>query len=204
MQNVNQFDEHYAREQLRRSQHLFRRLIKRFYLNNVVNDVIGPTLDVGCGAGQLLDKLPNGSLGLDINVFLINELTALGKNVSYYDLIEDNCRFSGIPTNTFKTLVLSHVLEHFDEAAVTMRKLFAAASTLGIARIIIVVPGKLGYASDSTHRTFIDNAYITNNQLERCSGYQITKRSHFPLPNVFGDHFIYEELKLIYDQAETA
>ena len=203
MADKNNFDKICADEQLRRSKHPIRKLIKYFYINNVLKDVTGRAIDLGCGAGQLLKKLAPGSLGLELNPFLIEELSSKGLRVLRYDINEDSGMFSGIPLNQFKTLIISHVLEHFVDANIVMQKLFRSAKELGIIRIIIVVPGKLGYASDSTHRTFINAAYIRNHELEFISGYQLICSSYFPVPiEVAGDLFIYQELKLIYDQTE--
>lgn len=197
----NNFDQFYADEQLRRSKHPIRRLIKYFYIKNIIKDVVGLAIDLGCGAGQLLEKLPPDSLGLELNPFLIKELSSKGLQTLRFDINEDNGRFSGIPSNQFKTLIISHVLEHFADASAVMQKLFSSANDLGITRIIIVVPGKVGYASDSTHRTFINVAYIKNHGLEFMSGYQLISASHFPVPiECVGDISIYQELKHIYEQ----
>lgn len=203
MQDRNDFDQAYANEQLRRSQHPIRRLIKYFYLNNLLKDVHGATLDLGCGAGQLLARLPPGSLGLEINPFLIKVLSSLGMNVIHYDMYKNDFRFSTLPANQqFKNLIISHVLEHFSDAAIVMRKIFNSANRLGITRIIIVVPGELGYASDKTHCTFINLAYLVENHLESISGFKLTNFSFFPLPSEkFGKLFVYQELKLVYDKA---
>jgi hypothetical protein len=204
MQDVTEFNQTYAGEQIRRSKHPLRRLIKYFYLNNVLADVIGAAIDLGCGAGQLLMKLPAGSLGLELNPYLVNELTALGMHVQHYDVLKDNCNLSIIKDNQFNTLIISHVMEHFTDAAMVMRRIFSAAEKKAINRIIIIVPGKLGYDSDKTHQTFINSEYIRINQLENVSGYKLAKHSFFPLPSErSGDYFIYQELKLIYDK-ETA
>jgi len=98
-------------------------------------------------------------------------------------------------------LVLSHVMEHLSDAANAMRKIFASASRIGISRIIIVVPGKIGYESDKTHRTFIDKVFLERNNLKNVSDYKLTTKSYFPISNEsFGNYFVYQELKLIYDK----
>ena len=65
MTDTVEFDERYASEQVRRSRHPLRRLIKHFNLDNVLRELAGSTIDIGCGAGQLLRRLPPGSIGLD-------------------------------------------------------------------------------------------------------------------------------------------
>ena len=57
---IPEFGSAYAAEQLRRSRHPLRRLIKKFYLDRVLGEVGDrPTIDFGCGAGQLrqVDRL---------------------------------------------------------------------------------------------------------------------------------------------------
>lgn len=196
----NDFDESYAHEQLRRSKHPLRKIIKFFYLQHVLKDVLGLAVDLGCGAGQLLAKLPKGSLGLELNPHLVTELTSLGLTVKHYDLIQDVYNLSPIPEKEFNTLICSHLLEHFADAKTVMQQLFNSASRLGISRIIVIVPAKLGYASDQTHKTFIDQIYLHTHNLFSIGPYQLNKLSHFPFPNEkLGDYFIYQELKLVYD-----
>ena len=77
MQNKKWFKQNYAVEQFRGGKHNVRRIIKYFYLNNLLNNVIYQALDVGCGAYKLLANLSSGSLGLELNPFLIKELTSL-------------------------------------------------------------------------------------------------------------------------------
>ena len=116
-------------------------------------------------------------------------------------LLKDDFMFTGIPADQFKTIVFSHVLEHFTDAASVIRKIFKSVEIIGIERVIIVVPGVAGYASDKTHRTFIDIDYLKNNDLLNSSGYKLTRYSYFPFPaSVFGRFFFYQELKLIYDK----
>jgi SAM-dependent methyltransferase len=199
MSNTNSFDRLYALEQLRRSKNPIRRIIKNVYLKNILKDVIGPTLDIGCGAGQLLARLPKYSLGLELNKHLIQELSSIGYNVKYYDLIQDNYSFSFITTGEYKTIVLSHVLEHFSESSLVLREILCSAERIGIKKVIIVVPGKKGYESDSTHKTFVDRNYIKSHDLETVNNFKITSYTDFPFPfEIMGSYFVYQELKIVY------
>lgn len=197
----DKYDIEYANEQIRRSRHPVRRFIKRFYLNHILKDVIGPTLDLGCGARQLLARLPGNSLGVEVNPVLAEYLSSLNMNALHCNIIEDDFMLSNIPVNKFQTLVLSHVVEHFLDAASAIRNIFASANRIGISRIIIVVPGKIGYESDNTHHTFIDTLFLEKNNLKNVSGYKLDNKSYFPFPfESFGNYFIYQELKLVYNK----
>lgn len=91
-------------------------------------------------------------LGL-VNPCLIRSLSAAGLNVMAYNLEADDFALTGIAPGAYRTLVIAHVLEHFNNAANAVRKLLRAAKGLGVEKIVIVVPGSKGFASDATHKT---------------------------------------------------
>jgi hypothetical protein len=100
----------------------------------------------------------------------------------------------------FKTLVMAHVLEHFEDAATTLRRLLDSCRRLGVQRVIIVVPGARGYASDGTHRTFVDRVFLEEHALLEFGGYVATNLSFFPINmESLGPLFTYHELKIIFD-----
>lgn len=196
-----EYDETYAARQLSRSRNPFRRLIKGFYLRDVLRDIHGPTIDFGCGAGQLLNKLPAGSLGLEVNPLLVTQLKLRGLNVQRYDPGQDQLCFTELASGQFQTFVMSHVLEHFDDAADGLRKILRACGRLHITRVVIVVPGEKGYAFDDTHRSFVSRDYLKRHNLLDCEGYSVTKMRYFPINlEAIGRFFTFHELKLIYDK----
>lgn len=195
------YDEAYAARQLSRSRSPLRRLIKGFYLRDVLSDIHGPTIDFGCGAGQLLNRLPAGSLGLEVNPSLVAQLKLQGLNVQRYDPGQDLLCFTELASDQYQTFVMSHVLEHFDDAAGGLRKILSACRRLHITRVVIVVPGEKGYAFDDTHRSFVNRDYLKHHNLLNCEGYSVTKMRYFPINlKVIGKFFTFHELKLIYDK----
>jgi SAM-dependent methyltransferase len=196
-----QYGRRYAAEQLRRSRHPLRQVLKAFYVNHVLRDVRGPTIDIGCGAGQLLARLPNGSVGLGVNGHLVDPLRAAGLPVTLYDPDQDRFALTGLPVGQFQTVVIIHVLEHLRNADEVLRTLLDTCARLGISRVIAVVPGWRGFQSDETHRTFIDEQYVARHHLARYGGFELTTVRHFPL-NVqrFGDYAACQELKLVWDR----
>jgi SAM-dependent methyltransferase len=194
-----EFDQTYAEEQLRRSRHPLRRLIKKFYLDSVLREVHGATIDFGCGAGQLLARLPAGSIGLEVNPHLVQALQGGGMNARFYDASSDDFSLSGLDAGRYKSLVISHVLEHFDDTEQVMHKLWRACARLGVETIVAVVPGARGYASDATHKTFVTEDYVREHGLQRCEGYRLDAAKYFPLDVArVGDYFIFHEMKLVY------
>lgn len=189
----------YAQRQLARSQHPLRKLVKGFYLRNLLADVDGPAIDFGCGAGQVLELLPEGSVGLEANSHLVNALTKRGLNAQLYQPEVDQLSFRELPSGHFKTLIMSHVLEHFEAAAQGLKTIFDSCNRLGIKRVIIVVPGQKGYSFDDTHRTFIDRAFIEQSLLTHYKNFTADSFSYFPI-NIakIGDHFTFHELKIVF------
>ena len=199
------YDATYAEWQLGRSRSLPRRLVKSLYLNNILRDVRGPTIDFGCGAGQLLARLPEGSIGLEVNPSLVEALTRRGLDVVHYDPEADQFRLAELRPNAFKTFVMAHVLEHFEDAANSLKRLLGSCRRLGVERVIVVVPGARGYASDDTHRTFVNRAFLEEHGLLEFGGYAVTSLSFFPINmESLGRLFAYHELKIIFDPSSDA
>ncbi len=196
-----EFGDRYAASQMARRASPIRRWVKQAYLDRVLGRVEGPTLDVGCGAGQLLEQLPTGSMGLEVNPILVGDLSSRGIRVLQITGRPDRIELGDFALGTFQTLVLSHVLEHFENAARVFEMLLEDCAARGIARVIIVVPGKVGYESDSTHKTFVTLDYIESNNLTSHAGFTLGHRSYFPGNfESIGKLFIYHELMLVYDR----
>lgn len=198
--STHDYDATYADRQLSRSRNPFRRLVKGFYLRDLMREVRGPTIDFGCGAGQILARLPAGSLGLEVNATLVEALRSSGLNAQLYDPASDRLRFEGLPSGHFQTFVMSHVLEHFDDAADGLRQILRACHRLKTSRVVIVVPGEKGYAFDKTHRSFVNYDYLQRHQLLDCEGYRVSTLRYFPINHeAVGKYFTFHELKVIYD-----
>ena len=203
---TNEFDQSYADAQIARSQSGIRRFVKSCYLNSALREISGPTVDLGCGAGQLLQRLPEGSLGLELNPALVQLLKVQGHNVAYYDALADDFSLGPVAANQFQTLIASHVMEHFDDAAAALKRLIASAQRLGITRIVCIVPGWKGYQSDATHRSFVDPAYIRANGLHEVGTFRMSNAPRFFPVNTesFGRHFIYNECVMVWQRADKS
>ena len=201
---MSEFDQRYAAEQLRRSRHPLRRLVKGYYLRNILRDVRGPGIDFGCGAGQLLERLPEGSIGLEVNPALVQALQARGLNVLRYDPEADGLALAALTENRYSTFVMAHVLEHFADAAASLRILLGSCRRLGVGRVILVVPGWKGYLSDATHKTFVDLAYLEREGLLDCEDYVLQQARYFPVDRAaLGKHFVFHELTVVLQQRSS-
>lgn len=194
-----EFGRAYARSQIDRQRNPFRKLIKSFYITRIMQHVDGPTIDLGCGAGQILEHLPAGSLGIEVNSYLIEDLTRRGLRVMPALECQSGFNLGFLNPNEFRTLVLSHVLEHFDNADQVLRSLLHDCANLGISTVIIVVPGEIGFRSDPTHKTFVDMNYLRSHEMIDCEGFQISHYSYFPGNlQLIGKFFVYSELMVVY------
>jgi SAM-dependent methyltransferase len=198
---AGEFDSQYANEQLRRSQQPLRRLIKGFYLRNILRKIHGPTIDFGCGAGQLLQKLPAGSVGLEVNPFLIAELQRAGMTVQRANADLRDFELLPFENGGFHTLVIAHVLEHLPDPVAALKILLAACERIGIQRVVVVLPGAKGFKSDHTHKTFVNRALIDEHVTNNCSGFIQTNLTYFPGPWEFiGDYFVFHEMMVVFDR----
>jgi hypothetical protein len=194
-----EFGEAYAAEQIRRRSSLSRRAVKYFYLRNLLRTLTRPTIDLGCGAGQLLERLPKGSLGLETNPHLVEYLSSLGLEARLYDLLADDGALSIVEPGRYAHLVCAHVIEHFVDPASMLRKLAAAGERLGLETMTFVVPGERGYRSDSTHKTFVTAAYIDEHNLRAIGPFELAPARYFPVNSAsIGRWFVYHECILTW------
>ncbi len=177
------------------------RWIRTFYLRDIKSYCIGKCIDFGCGTGELLKILPEGSIGFEVNPVAAAYCRATGLTVDVYDPETDDYEFKMIPENVYSTFTMNHVLEHIDDAHAVIRKIFKSCHRLGISRIVFTVPGIAGYKSDATHRTFINGKYLEAHDLMKEQEYKLVKSRYFPLNHeAVGRHFTHNELRFIFDQ----
>jgi len=110
------YDGTYAARQIGRSRSRWRGVIKSVYLQRICDAVEGPTLDFGCGAGQLLARLPAGSVGLELNPELVKHLRERGLAVTEATGSLQDLDLRWVRPGQFRSLVMAHVLEHFESA----------------------------------------------------------------------------------------
>jgi len=198
------FDRIYAEEQVRRSLHPLRRLVKGFYLRETLREVRGPTVDFGCGAGQLLARLPQGSVGVEVNPHLITALRAQGLTVQQSQGTMVDFELRSLPPKRLRSLVIAQVLEHLPDPAAALRVLLASCRRLGTERVAVIVPGEKGCTSDPTHRTFIDSTWVTANLPDRLESFLFSPLSYFQDWSAWiGRYFVFHEMKLVFDRTKS-
>lgn len=194
-----QYDQHYTDYQTDRS--AVRRWVRGFYLRSAAGALEGPTIDFGCGIGELLERLPTGSTGLEINESTVRYCRARGLDVEHYDAESDGWSLSPLVASgkRYESMVISHVLEHLHDPMRKFNALLNAAGSLGVRRVLAIVPGKSGYATDSTHRTLIDSAMLASDEPVLGTGFALMGQRYFPgNVRVIGDWFPHHELQATY------
>jgi hypothetical protein len=193
------FDHNYTEYQLNRGS--FRQYVRQFYITHAEKLCQGPTLDFGCGVGDLLSLLPAGSLGLEINATTVEHCQKRGLSVELYDPTSDNYQLLQVPKNQYTTFMMSHVLEHLENADAVLKQLGASCHRLGIKKMILKVPGKKGYKSDDTHRTFVTKAWLKKHSLMSFDGWKCTKNFHFPFNvRAVGNVFTHNEFTIVFER----
>jgi SAM-dependent methyltransferase len=194
---VSEYGAQYLEYQLRKN--ALRRWVRGFYVRHYVSHCIGATIDFGCGPGQVLEHLPPGSTGLDVNPAAINYCHQRGLVASVYAPEVDQFELRGMDGSGARTLFCAHVIEHLDHPAVALQSFFRAALRLKLARIVLVVPGPKGFASDPTHRSFVDATFFRQQAALVAKDFELGKLAYFPGPWPWiGKVFTYHELMAIY------
>jgi hypothetical protein len=152
--------------------------------------------------------LPQGSIGLEINEASVRYCQDAGLDARLYDPAADNYTFKtlNLEYGKYSTLVMSHVLEHLEDANRTFRRIFSSCNGLGIGRIVLVVPGLKGFRSDWIRRkTFVDEEYLTEHSLWKVGAYSVTRKEYFAFPcSCAGRDFRHNELRVIWDREADA
>src|SRR5690606_8515905 len=98
----------------------------------------------------------------------------------------------------YRSLVLSHVLEHLDDPVPAFRRLLVAARGLGVERALVIVPGRSGFATDATHRTFVDRQMLELTGTWQGTGFEPQAAHYFPGDaRRLGDAFPHHELRVL-------
>lgn len=188
---ATEFGDEYTRYQSERS--AFRKFVRKLYLRRAARQLPGRTLDFGCGVGELLAWLPDGSRGLEYNQATVDHCRTQGLDVQFYDGTKDDWSLSLLePADGFRSMVISHVLEHLDTPAEILGRLLDAATRLGILHVLVIVPGRAGFRIDPTHRVLVDEAMIRGS-ISR--PWMVERAFRFPFDwERVGDLFVYNEL----------
>lgn len=195
---VSDYDARYTHYQLDRSP--LRKLVRGIYLRSAARQLSGPTVDFGCGIGELLSRLPAGSVGLEINPASVDYCRSRGLDARLHDAAADDWALSLLEDRgDLQSLVVSHVLEHLDDPALKLRQLLKGCRRIGISKVLVIVPGRRGFALDATHRSFVDLDMLKSPAIVADTGFSLAHARYFPGNLRFiGNGFAHHELQVLY------
>lgn len=180
-----------------RNRSVIRSFVRHFYLNNILKWVRGKSIDYGCGAGELLSRLPHDSIGFEINPVAVKYCKEV-RNLNVFTIDQSNSVLRSVEKNKFSTFIMSHVMEHVSDPERFLKKTMEECREIGITRLIFVVPGEKGFKSDKTHKTFIDIDFFRKNQ--NSDKYNLIHYNYFPINSAAaGKWFTHNELLVVFD-----
>lgn len=139
---------------------------------------LGRTIDVGCGNGRNLATLPEGSVGVDHNPYLID--SARRKGLAAYTVDEFFANPDLTRPASYDSILASHLIEHLTrpQAREVMASYLPLVKPGGL--VMFITPQERGHASDPTHLDFTDQKALR----ELCAdlGLITEKEYSFPLP----------------------
>lgn len=194
------YDQEYTEYQLKKRSFI-RSFIRNIFLKNTLKYVKGRAIDFGCGVGELLALLSSGSLGFDVNETTVRYCKKKNLNAELYEPEIDKYQFRECEAGKYTTFIMSHLLEHLEDPLESIRTIMQSCARLEVERIIIIVPGKKGFANDKTHRTFIDYRFFKDNNLFGYEEFMINLVRYYPVNlRMFGNIFTYNEMNIVFDR----
>jgi SAM-dependent methyltransferase len=165
--------------------------VQRPYRWNLTRHQLGRTLDVGCGIGRNLAALSADSLGVDHNA----QSVELARQRGYRAVTVSEFTADPPAPASFDSMLLAHVVEHMtvDQARELIRSYLPYLRPGG--RVMLICPQRRGFATDATHVQFFDLPALR--ALARSLGLVVTREYSFPLPELAGRIFPYNEYCLV-------
>lgn len=128
-------------------------LYRKFFLYpRLVRELTGRVLDVGCGIGDFLAYRPN-TVGVDVNMYAVYWCQNRGLEARF--MMEDHLPFDD---SSFDGVVLDNVLEHLSEPTRLLTEIIRVLTPGG--RVLVGVPGSLGYTCDADHKIFYNESNL--------------------------------------------
>jgi len=165
--------------------------VQRPYRWNLKRQTLGRTLDVGCGIGRNLAALSADSLGVDHNA----QSVEIARQRGYQAVTSEEFSAHPPPAASFDSMLLAHVVEHMtvEQARQLLTSYLPYLKPGG--RVMLICPQRRGYRTDATHVQFFDFAALR--QLATSVGLVVTREYSFPLPEIAGSVFPYNEYCLV-------
>lgn len=129
-------------------------LYRKYYLYPRLNrHLSGRVLDVGCGIGDFL-AYRSGTVGVDVNTYAVD--WCQNRGLDAHLMAPDHLPFDDA---SFHGVMLDNVLEHLSQPIGLLLEIRRVLAPGG--RVLVGVPGKLGYTCDSDHKVFYDETNLS-------------------------------------------
>lgn len=149
----------------------------------------------------MLESLPRGSIGLEINLKAVEFCKSKGLNVIHFYPEVDQYQFKSFNEGQFKYLTMLHVLEHIKKPELVVRKILLSCQRLYIKKVFFVVPGLKDFRSDSTHKVMITRSFFEIFELLKVGEFEICDQSFYPFNfSWVGNIFVHNELIVRYER----
>jgi cyclopropane fatty-acyl-phospholipid synthase-like methyltransferase len=150
-------------------------------------------VDLGCGTGEFLNdcrRRKREAIGIDSNETLANRCRAQGLKVENDSI----CELNSLKGRQFRYAVCDNVLEHLEvhEIQRFFERVEALLEPQGT--LICVVPGRMGFKKDPTHKTYVSGELLEH--LLKGSQLKIRRAYYHPfnLPGL--DKYLYLNMQV--------
>lgn len=174
-----------------------RLLLRRLFFLPVRRFFNGRVLDIGSGIGEFLE-IYRDAVGVDRDMDNVSYCAGRGRQCLCADAYSLPFR-----EGSFDGVLLSNVLEHLEHPDAAMKEVTRVLRDGG--RIMVELPGRKGYAFDSTHVRFWGETDIVS--YLTLHGFRDIRASYFPVPcERAGDVLTHNKLRVyaVYAQRETS
>jgi SAM-dependent methyltransferase len=129
-------------------------LYRKYWLYpTLAKRLVGRTLDIGCGIGDML-VYRNNTVGVDINPHTVAFCKARGAEAH---LMPDG--ILPFTSNEFSSVLMDNVLEHIVQPDMLLAEVRRVLAPNG--NLLMGVPGNKGWHSDPDHKIFYDARLLT-------------------------------------------
>jgi O-antigen chain-terminating methyltransferase len=151
-------------------------------------------VDLGCGTGEFLRECrrrKRNVIGIDSNETLVDRCRKEGFKVE----IDDLCELASLKGQRFKYAVCDNVLEHLEVSEITQFFERVESLLLRQGKLICVVPGRMGFKKDPTHKTYVSPQLV--NELLKGSSLRANAFYYHPLNFRHLDDYFYLNMRVL-------
>jgi SAM-dependent methyltransferase len=153
-------------------------LYRRYWLYpNLCRYLNGKALDIGCGIGDFLNYRTE-TVGVDINPATVEWCRHMG-----LDAQQMSPNVLPFKDASFDSAILDNVLEHLTEPFELLNEIGRVLRPRS--SLVVGVPGRRGYATDSDHKVFYDELALVKTLV--AAGFRLQHLFYMPIKSAWLD-----------------